>query len=197
MLGAGVRLEHFAGSGVELTDGCAVSERDVHLIVHGDKALADVEREVAGPAGKPRILPLPPSPSSDRHLPKQDTVEGVAGNKEPLVGERMLPGQADRRFVHDGKKSPARGDQRAHARVGLVRSQPHRPGYPPVVLGRADDAIPGDGVSVGPVKVVRPLVDFRRPRVSEADPRAAPLHDRDLLDPERPQLGGEILPPRT
>jgi len=194
-LGALVRLEDLAGFRIELGNGGLVPQRHVDLLAGGHQPLLDVQRDIAGPGAEPGVLPLAPAPLRNRHLPEQDPVEGVAGDEGPLVGQGVLPGQADRRFVDDRKQPAAGGDQRAHAGVGLVRPQPDGVGDPLVVSRRPDDAVPGDRVAVRPVQVMGPLVDRVGPRFPKADPPAAALDDRDLLDPQRPKPGREGFRP--
>ncbi len=169
-LGAGVGLHDFAGAGVQLHDRSLIPQRHVDPVVHRDQPLLHVQRNIAGPRVEPNRLPFAPAPAADGHFPQQRAVERVAGDQKPLVRQRVLARQADRSLVDDGEQAALGGHQRADAGIRLVAPQPPRTALPLQMLGRTDHAILGDRIAVGPVQVVRPLVDAVRPGLAPAAP---------------------------
>ena len=65
--------------------------------------------------------------------------------------------------------------------------EPQRPGEPLVVLRRTDDRVVGDGVAVGAVAVVPPLVDLLGPGFRRCDPLPATLDMRHAARRKDPQ----------
>ena len=169
-----------------------IAQRRVDAISHSQQPLLEIEREISRPVLEPALLPLPPSPVANRHLPQGQAVEGVTGHEEPAVRQRVVPGQAGRRLVVEVEDPPLGGHHRVDAGIGVVVPQPERFGDPLVVPRRADNPVVRHRIAVGRVQVLRPFVDLCRPRLDGLRP--LPVLP-DVRDPQR-RPRARLLSPR-
>ena len=91
---------------VQFRNRCSVPQCHIDLVAHRHQPFADVKGIVARSGGEPTVLPFAPSPSPNRYFPKWHTIECVACHQKPFVGQRMVPGDADRGFVNNIKQAP-------------------------------------------------------------------------------------------
>ena len=77
LLCAGVGPNHVSGAGIQGRDGLAVTERNVHVLVNGDKTPSQFGRPTA--EGAQHAFPRP-----HRLFPEHDAAEGIAGDQHPL-----------------------------------------------------------------------------------------------------------------
>jgi len=164
-----VGADHLAGGGVQGGDRLAVAERDVDAVADGHQAPGQFGRAAA--EGAELIFPRP-----DRLFPQQHAAEGVPRHQHPLRGGLH---RGDRPLVGDVEQAPGRRHHGADAGQVIVASGPARPGHPLHVTRRSDPRIESNGVVVGAVQEMRPLVDFGRPPLRGLLPSAVGLQVGD------------------
>ena len=116
-------------------------------------------------------------PRAERPFPEQRAVKGIAGDELPIAHE---PDRSQRRLVHDEEDSAAGRDGGTQAGEFLVTAAPTRWADPLDRTGNVRAAIACDGVVVGAVQEVGPVVDVGGPGFDEfVRGRLAAVRDKD------------------
>ena len=147
----------FSGRCIQSHQRAVQVQGDVDGLVRGDQAA----RQLGGAAlqGPQMRVPL-----VDRPPPKDRPVKRVASDQRPL-GRRE---DRDRRgFVQDREHTSARRHHGADTGHAVVMPGVQRAAHPLQPPRGPDDGVARHGVVGGAVQVVRPIVDFRRPRLDQ------------------------------
>ena len=126
-------------------------------------------------------------PGAEGPFPQQRAVEGIAGDQLPIAQE---PDRSQRRLVHDVEDAAPGGDRGTHAGQFLVTAAPARFADPLDGPRNVHAAVAGDGVVVGAVQEVRPVVDVGGTRLDEFVRRQLSVvrdEDRDAVRDEDAQ----------
>jgi len=174
---ARIGLEHGSVGGVNLTDRGVIAQRRVNPIADSHHAAVQIDRKTARtllvPGGAPAALL--PAPLFHPDLPQRNAVEGVTRGQVPPVGHIIVTRQVDRRLIEEVKDASACRDKSAQARIIIVRPRPHRFGQPLVDLGWSRHQVFGNGIAVGRMQMMRPLVDISGPGLGVGHPDARVL----------------------
>ncbi len=184
--------EDFARRSVEDAQRALEGKRGVNAIAVGhDAALILFGNHRTTAADQRPILsaklvggPLRPTPGGNRLFPQQATVEGVAADKRPSLGQSLVD-NADQAFVEIVEKPPRGRDHGLDARRGLVTAQPQRRSNPLQRAGGSNGGIPGHRVVARVMEIMRPVVDALRARLDRLGPGSALANAGDAAGDER------------